>query len=129
MLSDDVVMLEAAFDTCATQELRDILARDPKTWGSKENPSYVGWDFGGPRGDRAVEVVMSKDANGMFVHDVIEHPIHDSDCATHNEPAFPNGPCDCPHSRMDDDGAPNFGREEEKKPFDFSALNRAMSNY
>ena len=20
---------------------------------------------------------------------------HDSDCATHNEPAFPNGPCDC----------------------------------
>lgn len=20
---------------------------------------------------------------------------HDSDCATHNEPAYPNGPCDC----------------------------------
>jgi len=20
---------------------------------------------------------------------------HDSDCATHNEPAMPNGPCDC----------------------------------
>lgn len=21
--------------------------------------------------------------------------IHKSDCATHNEPAYPNGPCDC----------------------------------
>ena len=21
--------------------------------------------------------------------------IHDSDCAVHNEPAYPNGPCDC----------------------------------
>jgi hypothetical protein len=20
---------------------------------------------------------------------------HESDCATHNEPAYPNGPCDC----------------------------------
>lgn len=24
---------------------------------------------------------------------------HDSDCATHNEPAMPNGPCDCSLSR------------------------------
>lgn len=23
---------------------------------------------------------------------------HDSDCATHNEPAYPNGPCDCSQS-------------------------------
>lgn len=23
------------------------------------------------------------------------HDSHDSDCATHNEPAYPNGPCDC----------------------------------
>tara|TARA_R110000868_G_scaffold20938_2_gene87740 strand:- start:1050 stop:1442 length:393 start_codon:yes stop_codon:yes gene_type:complete len=22
-------------------------------------------------------------------------PAHDSDCATNNEPAYPNGPCDC----------------------------------
>lgn len=22
-------------------------------------------------------------------------PLHDSDCAVHNMPAFPNGPCDC----------------------------------
>ncbi len=22
-------------------------------------------------------------------------PAHDSDCSTHNEPAMPNGPCDC----------------------------------
>ncbi|WP_418219853.1 hypothetical protein [Burkholderia metallica] len=22
-------------------------------------------------------------------------PIHASDCAVHNEPAYPNGPCDC----------------------------------
>jgi hypothetical protein len=22
-------------------------------------------------------------------------PLHDSDCAVHNEPAYPNGPCDC----------------------------------
>lgn len=21
--------------------------------------------------------------------------LHDSDCAVHNEPAMPNGPCDC----------------------------------
>ena len=21
--------------------------------------------------------------------------LHDSDCAQHNEPAYPNGPCDC----------------------------------
>lgn len=21
--------------------------------------------------------------------------LHDSDCAVHNEPAYPNGPCDC----------------------------------
>lgn len=25
--------------------------------------------------------------------------IHDSDCALHNEPAYPNGPCDCSVSR------------------------------
>ncbi len=24
-----------------------------------------------------------------------EIDLHDSDCATHNEPAYPNGPCDC----------------------------------
>ncbi len=26
-------------------------------------------------------------------------PVHDSDCAMHNEPAYPNGPCDCSLSR------------------------------
>lgn len=26
-------------------------------------------------------------------------PVHDSDCATHNMPAMPNGPCDCSLSR------------------------------
>lgn len=30
--------------------------------------------------------------------------MHASDCARHNEPAYPNGPCDCglslPHIRM-----------------------------
>lgn len=26
-------------------------------------------------------------------------PIHDSDCSTHNEPAYPNGPCDCSASQ------------------------------
>lgn len=28
-----------------------------------------------------------------FLGEVPMH--HDSDCATHNEPAYPNGPCDC----------------------------------
>lgn len=36
-------------------------------------------------------------ASGSYSND-----LHDSDCATHNEPAYPNGPCDCslskPHS-------------------------------
>lgn len=34
--------------------------------------------------------------------------IHDSDCAVHNEPAYPNGKCNC---RISDDGC----REKEKK--------------
>jgi hypothetical protein len=25
--------------------------------------------------------------------------LHDSDCSTHNEPAYPNGPCDCSLSK------------------------------
>ena len=25
----------------------------------------------------------------------LRKPEHDSDCATHNEPDYPNGPCDC----------------------------------
>lgn len=34
------------------------------------------------------------------IESAIEHwnrraPIHASDCAVHNEPAYPNGPCDC----------------------------------
>lgn len=29
--------------------------------------------------------------------------LHDSDCAVHNEPAMPNGPCDC--------GADDIGRQ------------------
>ena len=28
-----------------------------------------------------------------------EAPPHDSDCALHNEPATPNGPCDCSLSK------------------------------
>lgn len=28
--------------------------------------------------------------------------IHDSDCATHNMPAYPNGPCDCTVATMED---------------------------
>jgi len=27
--------------------------------------------------------------------------IHDSDCSVHNEPAFPNGECDCSKSKGD----------------------------
>lgn len=27
--------------------------------------------------------------------DISTDDRHDSDCATHNEPAYPNGPCDC----------------------------------
>ena len=26
--------------------------------------------------------------------------MHDSDCATHNEPAMPNGPCNCRLSQV-----------------------------
>ena len=26
--------------------------------------------------------------------------LHDSDCATHNEPAMPNGPCSCGADKM-----------------------------
>lgn len=36
------------------------------------------------------------DCAGGGQHDFTPKPIqHDSDCATHNEPAYPNGPCDC----------------------------------
>jgi hypothetical protein len=27
-------------------------------------------------------------------------PVHQSDCSTNNEPAYPNGPCDCSTSPM-----------------------------
>lgn len=34
-----------------------------------------------------------------FVCDCPNHGVHASDCAVHNEPAEPNGPCDCGLSR------------------------------
>lgn len=40
-------------------------------------------------------------AHAEAVLDLLEHraksrpDIHLSDCSTHNEPAYPNGPCDC----------------------------------
>lgn len=30
-------------------------------------------------------------------------PEHDSDCATHNEPAMPNDPCDCGDQKPSDE--------------------------
>ena len=36
------------------------------------------------------------DAEGRVFRDgVMVGDGHDSDCSTHNEPAYPNGPCDC----------------------------------
>lgn len=29
--------------------------------------------------------------------------LHDSDCSVHNEPAYPNGPCDCRLSKEEEE--------------------------
>ncbi len=34
-----------------------------------------------------------------FIEGVLQTAIHDSDCALHNMPAYPNGPCDCSLSK------------------------------
>jgi hypothetical protein len=46
--------------------------------------------------------------------------LHDSDCATHNEPAYPNGPCDCgadsiKKPRSSDQFARDFGLCEAER--------------
>jgi hypothetical protein len=41
----------------------------------------------------------------------VKHVQHDSDCATHNGPAYEPGPCDCSVSDAQrDDRKPNYGR-------------------
>ncbi|GEM_PF-5856083 len=41
--------------------------------------------------------------------------LHDSDCALHNEPAYPNGPCDCSVSRPLKDGEGGLGSISAEK--------------
>lgn len=38
---------------------------------------------------------IKKQEVGRKVRTTMERLIHDSDCAMHNMPAYPNGPCDC----------------------------------
>lgn len=61
----------------SNQETMDIIERNRM---KKEN-------FGA-EGIEACECVFCRDGS-----------IHDSDCAVHNEPAYPNGPCNCSLSK------------------------------
>lgn len=47
---------------------------------------------------------------------IIESRGHDSDCAVYNEPAYPNGPCNCSLSNLRESGAaPCLPNEREGK--------------
>lgn len=48
---------------------------DPRLGKPTFEPNFIGWDFGHPDGDKAVEVICSVDENGMVVHDIVEHAI------------------------------------------------------
>ena len=52
---------------------------------------YTQEQIGGAYKDNALEIVS------VFTHPPLSEPVdnHASDCATHNSPAYPNGPCDC----------------------------------
>jgi len=44
-----------------------------------------------------------------------EIDLHDSDCATHNEPAYPNGPCDCSLLTTTERDAAHGGYDDAKR--------------
>ena len=40
----------------------------------------------------ADDILRTLDSQGVVIK---VNRVHDSDCAVHNMPAYPNGPCDC----------------------------------
>lgn len=100
-------------------------------------PRFVGIDVARD-GDETVVTRAHMRADGVI--EVIAQERHKSDCATHNEPAMPNGPCDCdkepcPVERMEDEGGPASGTRDWddfpkvglSKPVDIMAITRSLS--
>lgn len=71
-------------------ELREKLARAISKW-----PCHIdGFDGTGIYAEHARQ--QWRDAAYRQADEIMALlDPHDSDCATHNEPAYPNGPCDC----------------------------------
>jgi hypothetical protein len=74
-------------------ELREMIARTISNW-----PGHVD---GFTRDSVYSEAAHERWKATAFAQadEILALRIHDSDCATHNEPAMPNGLCDCSLSR------------------------------
>ena len=70
-------------------ELREMIARTISKW-----PGHVD---GFTRDSVYSEAAHERWKAVAFAQadEILALRIHDSDCATHNEPAMPNGRCDC----------------------------------
>jgi hypothetical protein len=74
-------------------ELREKLARAISKWPCHIDGFHaVGYSTAAYERWRATAYAQADEILALMDN-------HDSDCATHNEPAMPNGPCDCSLSR------------------------------
>lgn len=98
------VVLKVGYNLCGMYESacgKDIIGFTEQ--GEPINSSNTMCAFKSSTCDWFVNGVLYKHADILLPTDVVNNaaapikstPVHDSDCSQHNEPAYPNEPCDC----------------------------------